>query len=112
MHARVRELSVADVQKEALVREIKADADAYELYRHKAEEARITAALDDNAVTNVAIGELAARPGMQVGPPKGLSLGLAVAVGLVSGVGGAFLREFFSQPSEPIPPFAGAGRVI
>jgi uncharacterized protein involved in exopolysaccharide biosynthesis len=38
-----------------------------------------------------------------VGPPKNLSLVFAIAVGLVSGVGGAFLRELFDGP----PPAAG-----
>jgi len=95
MRARVRELSVADVEKQALVREIQASSDAYLLYRKKAEEARVTSALDDNKITNVSIGELASRQGAPVGPPKNLSLLFAVMVGLVSGVGGAFLREFF-----------------
>ncbi len=43
----------------------------------------------------MAIGELASGRGAPVGPPKNLSLLFAVMVGLVSGVGGAFLREFF-----------------
>jgi uncharacterized protein involved in exopolysaccharide biosynthesis len=95
MRDRVRELSLADVEKQALVREVQASSDAYLLYRKKAEEARVTAALDDNKITNVSIGELASRQGAPVGPPKNLSLLFAVMVGLVSGVGGAFLREFF-----------------
>src|SRR5262245_64571287 len=51
--------------------------------------------MDDTKIANVAIGELASRQGSPVGPPKNLSLLFAVMVGLVSGVGGAFLREFF-----------------
>src|SRR6185436_66446 len=95
MQSRVRDLGLADVQKQALLREIQAASEAYLLYRKKAEEARITAAMDDNKITNVAIGELASRQGAPVGAPKNLSLLFAVMVGLVSGVGGAFLREFF-----------------
>lgn len=94
MRGRVQELGLADVQKQALLREIQASSEAYLLYRKKAEEARITAAMDENKITNVAIGELASR-GAPIGPPKNLSLLFAVMVGLVSGVGGAFLREFF-----------------
>ena len=48
----------------------------------------------------------ASRQGAPVGPPKNLSLVFAIAVGLVSGVGGAFLRELFDRPLEseqPIP---------
>jgi polysaccharide biosynthesis transport protein len=94
MRMRVQELGLADVQKQALLREIQASSEAYLLYRKKAEEARITAAMDENKITNVAIGELASR-GAPIGAPKNLSLLFAVMVGLVSGVGGAFLREFF-----------------
>jgi uncharacterized protein involved in exopolysaccharide biosynthesis len=95
MRDRVRELGLADVQKQALLREIQASTDAYLLYRKKAEEARVTAALDESKIANVAIGELASRQGTPVGPPKNLSLIFAIMVGLVSGIGGAFLREFF-----------------
>lgn len=95
MRQRVRDLGLADVQKQALLREIQASSEAYLLYRKKAEEARITAAMDENKITNVAIGERASRQGAPIGAPKNLSLLFAVMVGLVSGVGGAFLREFF-----------------
>ena len=95
MWERVRDLGLADVEKQALLREMQASSEAYLMYRKKAEEARITAAMDDNKITNVAIGELASRQGAPVGAPKNLSLLFAVMVGLVSGVGGAFLREFF-----------------
>jgi uncharacterized protein involved in exopolysaccharide biosynthesis len=107
MHERVRDLGVDDVQRESLIREIQASSDAYLLYRKKAEEARLTAALDDSMITNVAIGEPASRQGAPVGPPKNLSLVFAIAVGLVSGVGGAFLRELFGGPLESEQPAPG-----
>ncbi len=95
MRDRVRELGLADVERQSLMRDVQAASEAYLLYRKKAEEARVTAALDENKITNVAIGEMASRQGSPVGPPKNLSLVFAIMVGLVSGVGGAFLREFF-----------------
>ena len=95
MRDRVRDLGLADVERQALLREVQAASEAYLLYRKKSEEARVTAALDENKITNVAIGEMASRQGTPVGPPKNLSLVFAIMVGLVSGVGGAFLREFF-----------------
>jgi uncharacterized protein involved in exopolysaccharide biosynthesis len=107
MHERVRDLGVDDVRKDALNREVQASSDAYLLYRKKAEEARFTAALDDNIITNVAIGEPASREGAPVGPPKNLSLVFAIAVGLVSGVGGAFLRELFDRPLDSERPTLG-----
>jgi len=42
-----------------------------------------------------------------VGPPKNLSLVFAIAVGLVSGVGGAFLRELFDRPLQSEQPTPG-----
>ena len=42
-----------------------------------------------------------------MGPPKNLSLVFAIAVGLVAGVGGAFLRELFDRPLESVPPASG-----
>jgi capsular polysaccharide biosynthesis protein len=51
--------------------------------------------MDDSKIMNVVIGERAARQGVPIGPPKNLSLVFAVMVGLVSGVGAAFLRELF-----------------
>jgi len=107
MHERVRDLGVDDVRREALIREVEASSDAYLLYRKKAEESRLTAALDDSMITNVAIGEQASREGAPVGPPKNLSLVFAIAVGLVSGVGGAFLRELFAGPLDSERPTSG-----
>ena len=107
MHERVRDLGVADVQRESLIREVQASSDAYLLYRKKAEEARLTSALDDNMITNVAIGEPASRQGAPVGPPRNLSLVFAIAVGLASGVGGAFLRELLDGPRESVPSASG-----
>jgi uncharacterized protein involved in exopolysaccharide biosynthesis len=95
MRARVRDLGLADVERQSIERDIAASTDAYLLYRKKAEEARLTSALDDHKFTNVAIGERASPQGTPVGPPRNLSLVFAVAVGLVSGVGSAFVREFF-----------------
>ena len=105
MHQRVRDLGVDDVRRPST--EIQASSDTYLLYRKKTEEARVTAALDDNMITNVAIGEPASRQGAPVGPPKNLSLVFAIAVGLVSGVGGAFLRELFDRPLERERPTPG-----
>jgi len=95
MKDQLAEMGLAEVERESLLREIQASSEGYLLYRKKVEEARITEAMDDNKIMNVAIGEKAARQGVPVGPPKNLSLVFAVMVGLVSGLGAAFLREFF-----------------
>jgi uncharacterized protein involved in exopolysaccharide biosynthesis len=95
MRKRLRDIALAEIEKERLVREIQSNSEAYLLYRKKVEEARITEAMDDSRIMNVTIGDLASPRGTPVGAPKNLSLLFAVAVGLVSGIGGAFLREFF-----------------
>jgi len=95
MRKRLRDIALAEIEKDKLVREIQANSEAYLLYRKKVEEARISEAMDDSRIMNVTIGELASHRGTPVGAPKNLSLLFAVAVGLVSGIGGAFLREFF-----------------
>ena len=97
MRKQVKDIALAQVDKDGLLREVQANTEAYLLYRKKVEEARIGEAMDDNRIMNVAIGEMASQRGMPVGPPKNLSLLFAVMVGLVSGLGGAFLREFFDS---------------
>ncbi len=94
MRDRVRALAIADVSRQALLREVQASADAYGLYRKKAEEGRVTAALDDEEIGNVVIGERASAQGNPVDLPRNVALAFAVVVGLVSGIGGAFLFEY------------------
>jgi uncharacterized protein involved in exopolysaccharide biosynthesis len=97
MRRKVAEIAQQQVDKETMIRDIQANAEAYLLYRKKVEEARISEAMDDNRIMNVTIAEMASQKGVPVGPPKNLSLLFAVMVGLVSGLGGAFLREFFDS---------------
>jgi uncharacterized protein involved in exopolysaccharide biosynthesis len=95
MRRKVMDIAQAQVDKDTLLREVQANSEAYLLYRKKVEEARIGEAMDESRIMNVTIAETASQRGVPVGPPKNLSLLFAVMVGLVSGLGGAFLREFF-----------------
>lgn len=95
MRRKVMDIAQAQVDKDTLLREVQANSEAYLLYRKKVEEARIGEAMDESRIMNVTIAEAASQRGVPVGPPKNLSLLFAVMVGLVSGLGGAFLREFF-----------------
>ena len=76
-------------------REVKVLEDNYLLYSKKYEEARISRALDDSRILNVTLAEpvqVAPKPG------KAVQLGLLGAmVGLVAGVGLAFMREYFDD---------------
>ena len=94
---RLREIARRSVDSEQLAREVKANEEAYLLYRKKVEEARISEAMDQNKFMNVSIAETAYPPMTPIGPRKDLSLLFAVMVGLVAGVGGAFFREFFDH---------------
>ena len=77
-------------------REVKANEEAYLLYRKKVEEARISEAMDEQKLMNVTIAEEANAP-MAPLTSKNLSYAFALMVGLVAGVGGGFLREFFDD---------------
>jgi uncharacterized protein involved in exopolysaccharide biosynthesis len=94
---RLEDLGSAAVARDRLIREVKANEEAYLLYRKKVEEARISEAMDEHKMMNISIAETAYPTPVPVGPRKDLSLMFAVMVGLVSGVGGAFLREFFDD---------------
>jgi uncharacterized protein involved in exopolysaccharide biosynthesis len=94
---RVREIARHAVDKEQLVREVKANEDAYLLYRRKAEEARISEAMDQEKMVNISIADTAYPTPKPLNTRKDLSYLFAVAVGLVAGVGGVFCREFFDQ---------------
>jgi succinoglycan biosynthesis transport protein ExoP len=90
---RIGEIAQYAVDGAELTREVKANEEAYLLYRKKVEEARISQAMDEQKIVNVTIAE---GPAIPIAPitSKGLSYAFALIVGLVAGVGGGFLREF------------------
>ena len=90
---RIGEIATEAVNRAELTREVRANEEAYLLYRKKVEEARISEAMDEQKFMNITIAEDAAIP---IAPltSKTLSYAFALMVGLVAGVGGGFLREF------------------
>jgi uncharacterized protein involved in exopolysaccharide biosynthesis len=82
---------------EGLRREAKAAEDAYMLYQKKHEEARISAAMDQQKIVNVSIAQPAQRPLRPVGPRKALSLLLGLLLGALGGLGLAFVTEYFDH---------------
>jgi uncharacterized protein involved in exopolysaccharide biosynthesis len=82
---------------EGLRREAKAAEDAYMLYHRKHEEARISAAMDQQKIVNVSIAQPAQRPLRPVGPRKALSLLLGLLLGALGGLGLAFVSEYFDH---------------
>ncbi len=97
MRQLLTDLALRSLEKQRLEREVRAREEAYLLYRRKVEEARIAEAMDESKIMNVSIAERASAPAVPVGPKKNLAFAVAAAVGLVSGVAGAFVREFFDR---------------
>lgn len=82
---------------DGLRRETKAAEDAYMLYQKKHEEARISAAMDQQKIVNVSIAQPAQRPLRPVGPRKALNLLLGLLLGALGGLGLAFVSEYFDH---------------
>jgi succinoglycan biosynthesis transport protein ExoP len=78
---------------DALRREVRAAEDAYMMLRKKHEEARITAAMDQQRIVNVSIAQPAERPLRPVAPKKSLNLLLGLLFGLAGGFAIAFVVE-------------------
>ncbi len=87
-------MQASSIDQQDLMRTAKADEDAYLLYLHKREEARISDALDDERILNVAILEPPAVPEL---PNHNILFYLTLAVGFsgIFTVGIAFAAEYF-----------------
>lgn len=96
LRERIGDIARDAVSRAELNRDLKANEEAYLLYRKKVEEARISEAMDEQKLMNVTIAEEANAP-MAPLTSKNLSYAFALIVGLVAGVGGGFLREFFDD---------------
>jgi len=107
-HAALQELVdrylavISDLGNKSLVltrlrREAKAAEDTYLLYRKKHEEARISVAMNEQQIVDVAIAQPAQIPLKPVAPKKRLNLVLAVIVGILGGLGLTFLAEHFDH---------------
>lgn len=84
------------VDQQDLMRTAKADEDAYLLYLHKREEARIGDALDEQRILNVAIVEPPVAPAL---PNHSVVVYLLLAFGVstVFAIGVAFTTEYFDS---------------
>ena len=99
-YSRLRHVDAMVMERGRQERRIKTLEDNYLLYTKKYEEARISGALDENRIVNVALAEPV------VVSPQGAGAGgrsltqlfaLGTIVGLVGGVGAAFCREYLGQ---------------
>jgi uncharacterized protein involved in exopolysaccharide biosynthesis len=81
-------------QYEDLNRKVKEGGNNYDLYKKKAEEARITDELDQNKITNVSVAENPILPQLPVKPNRLMNLILGVFLGLVLSIGSVVVAEF------------------
>ncbi len=90
------QLQASSIDQQDLMRTAKADEDAYLLYVHKREEARIGDALDEQRILNVAIVEPPIAPAL---PNHSILFYSALAVGLSGffAVGVAFTADYFDS---------------
>lgn len=100
---RAQKLEAAGLQQQDLLRNQKEQQDNYLLYARKREEARITEALDQGKILNVAIAEKATPPALPAHPAWMYALFGALA-GLVFSAGLVFVAEYtdssFRTPDE------------
>jgi uncharacterized protein involved in exopolysaccharide biosynthesis len=89
-------MQASSIDQQDLMRTAKADEDAYLLYLHKREEARIGDALDRQRILNVAIVEPPAPPALPVHSIL-LYFLLAFALSVVFAIGLAFSAEYFDS---------------
>ena len=91
------DLNRIGLQMEELKREARAAEEAYLLYQKKHEEARISAAMEQQRIVNVSIAQPAQRPLRPVTPRKALNLILGLLTGLGGGLALAFVAEYLDH---------------
>jgi uncharacterized protein involved in exopolysaccharide biosynthesis len=103
LRALARQLQASSVDQQDLIRTAKANEDAYLLYVHKREEARIGDALDQQRILNVAIVEppvAAALPNHSVLAYFLLAFGLSMAFSVGLGFAAEYFDPTFRTPEE------------
>jgi uncharacterized protein involved in exopolysaccharide biosynthesis len=93
----LEELNRKGLTTDDLRRETRAAEEAYILYKKKHEEARISAAMDQQRIVNVSIAQPALRPLKPVAPNKLLNLLLGLLLGTFGGLALAFVTEYFDH---------------
>jgi uncharacterized protein involved in exopolysaccharide biosynthesis len=99
--ATAHDLDEKGIQQQDLLRKVKTEEENYLLYQHKREEARMTDALDQRRILNVAIAEQPQTPALPTNSRLAV-LALGTLLALTLSVGMAFLLEF-TNPSFRTP---------
>jgi uncharacterized protein involved in exopolysaccharide biosynthesis len=99
-----RDLDVTGTSQQELIRQSKAAEENYLLYSRKAEEARISGALDQRRIVNVSVAQPASAPPTPTGPRRSLNLALglllAVFVSIALALTADRMDRSFRTPNE------------
>jgi uncharacterized protein involved in exopolysaccharide biosynthesis len=91
--ARARRLDEQGAEQQELIRAVKLAEDNYALYQKKAEEARISDALDRARIANVAVAQPPGVPALPSNTSRGLLLAIGLALSLVVSVAVTYLVD-------------------
>ena len=95
-------LSEAELEYTRLLRRIKGKEALYLTLLEKQGEASLTEALENPLIVNVEIIDPASPPVKPARPKKGLNAILGIIVGLIAGISGAFLREYWDHSLKTV----------
>jgi len=93
----LRSLDLRDKELQEIERDIRNFRQNYDTYVARAEEARISEAMDEQRMVNISVIESAAVPTKPVAPRKTFIIALAIVFGIAAGLGLAFLVEYLSS---------------
>lgn len=89
----LKSINEADLKFTSLRREIDMDQAKYQRYSENLEQARIDHALDREKISNISVVQSATFPTFPVSQRRSLKLALGILVGILGGIGLAFLFE-------------------
>jgi polysaccharide biosynthesis protein PslE len=93
----IRSLDYSEKDMQKLKREQAINEKNYQAYQEKTEEARITDDMNRLKMSNITVIQKAIAPPEPIKPKKMFNIALAIVLGMVSGLGLAFLSESTSQ---------------
>jgi polysaccharide biosynthesis protein PslE len=99
-HDKLNELNKLEVELSRLTREVDVHRQNHQLYLTKAEESRISDAMDQQKISNVSLVQSATPPISPVSPRVTLNLALGLFLGLFGGITMAFFIEHMDDSLE------------
>ena len=97
VETRLKQLNELNPTLEALNREVQIKSDSYGYYAEKLEESRVLDAMTNAQITSTKVTSMPTLAVNPIKPKKLLNLALALAAGLIGGIGFAFLFEYFNH---------------